>query len=270
MAKDNKGASFEIEVYNMLNEILETEFGLSPKLASVYHKKGYYSKDRGKDIITDVSIEIKRPSATEPYLIWIWECKDYDHRVPIDDVEEFHSKLEQIGMDKTKGTIAARSEFQESCITYAKSKGIMLTRMLAPGTRLYVTESKKDFSEVATKGLTLKPGGAFGFPSYVLKTDHELTVHIWDAFREELEEALKATDITYVEAFDRYHEYLGEFWRTRLLYIFDIDKLEIHETDILTSKQNVQMVVNPISYNGNKYYVNEENYAKLKGVKENN
>lgn len=115
MAKDNKGESFEIEVYDMLNDILETEFGLSPKIASVYHKKGYYSKDREKDIITDVSIELKRPNATEPFLIWIWECKDYAHRVPIDDVEEFHSKLEQIGMDKTKGTVAARSEFQESC-----------------------------------------------------------------------------------------------------------------------------------------------------------
>lgn len=151
----------------------------------------------------------------------------------------------------------------------AKSKGIMLTRMLAPGTRLYVTESKKDFSKVATKGLTFKPGGAFGFPSYVLKTDGELTVWVWHSFREELEEVLKETDILYVEAFDRYNEYLGEFLRTRLLYIFDIDKLEIYDTDTLTSQQNVQMVVYPISYNGKKYYINKENHEKLKEPKEN-
>jgi hypothetical protein len=36
--------------------------------------------------------------------VWVFECKDYTGRVPVDDGEEFHAKLQQSGEDNTKGT----------------------------------------------------------------------------------------------------------------------------------------------------------------------
>jgi hypothetical protein len=48
----------------------------------------------------------------------------------VDDVEEFHSKLQQIGADRTKGAIITRGTYQESALNYAQSMGIGLARLL--------------------------------------------------------------------------------------------------------------------------------------------
>jgi hypothetical protein len=59
------------------------------------------------------------------------ECKDYRGSIPVDDVEEFHAKLQQIGADNTKGMIFTRTGvYQKSAISYARSKGICLARIL--------------------------------------------------------------------------------------------------------------------------------------------
>ena len=79
MAKDNKGEAFELEVMNILTEWIKLgKFGLTPETAKVKHNQGYYSERRKKEIITDVSIELTIPGRTNPYLLWVWECKDLD------------------------------------------------------------------------------------------------------------------------------------------------------------------------------------------------
>lgn len=50
--------------------------------------------------------------------------------MPVDDIEEFHAKLEQIGPDRTKGTMITHSRYQESTIEYATAKGIGLTHLI--------------------------------------------------------------------------------------------------------------------------------------------
>lgn len=99
--------------------------GLHPE-SKVYRSKGYFSKDRGKAIVTDVSIEICVAGSDTPSILWVWECKSYSSLIPVNDVEEFHAKLEQIGADRTKGTLIALGWFQESTLKYAASKGIGL------------------------------------------------------------------------------------------------------------------------------------------------
>lgn len=128
----NTGVKFEQKVFEILQEeINEESLGLIPNCCKIFTQKGYYSKDREKDIKTDISIEVYVANSLEPFFIWIWECKDYKKQIPVDDIEEFHAKLEQIGSDKTKGTvITSLGSFQESSMKYAASKGIGLARLM--------------------------------------------------------------------------------------------------------------------------------------------
>lgn len=136
------GRDFEREVKVLLDqELLAGAFGIEAKNVRTYLNKGYRSKDRDNEIIVDVSIEVFRQGAIEPYLIWIWECKDYSSQVPVNDVEELHAKLEQIGVHRVKGTIACRNGFQKGAIAYAKSKGIGLVRILPGGSVIHIVEA---------------------------------------------------------------------------------------------------------------------------------
>lgn len=114
--------------------------GIIPECAKVFHRKAYYSQQRNKPIMMDVVIELYRPGLDTPYLVWVWECKDYSTQVPVDDVEEFHAKLEQIKVHKTKGTIICRNGFQQGAINYAQSLGIGLARMLPDGSSIRMQE----------------------------------------------------------------------------------------------------------------------------------
>lgn len=119
------GAAFEIEVFKAVQET----FGAEQSGWRARHRPAYFSRARNKDIQFDVSVEFRLSPEAEPSILWIWECKDYGSLVPVDDVEEFHSKLEQVGSDRTKGTIITRHGFQESALEYARSKGIGLARL---------------------------------------------------------------------------------------------------------------------------------------------
>lgn len=131
MSTTSKGDAFEQRVYNALAEELRNErLCASPRRAKVFRKKAYLSRDRDADIITDVSIEVFFPGRDRPTLVWVFECKDYGGSVPVDDVEEFHAKLQQIGEDNTKGTIVTSGALQRSALAFARSKGIGVIRLL--------------------------------------------------------------------------------------------------------------------------------------------
>lgn len=125
----HRGHSFEVEVTAMLSRLLATRaLGLDSDTCQIRTNPRYYSRARNKEITFDVSIEIKRPRVATPYLLWIWECKDYSRPVPVDDIEEFHAKLETIGSDRTKGTVISRNGFQESAAAYAQHHGLGLVK----------------------------------------------------------------------------------------------------------------------------------------------
>lgn len=88
-----KGNAFENRVFTAITDELNGDrLGLSPKLASLFQKKGYYSRDRDSDIIVDISIEVWLPNADQWSLLWVCECKDYSSAIPVDDVEEIQGK----------------------------------------------------------------------------------------------------------------------------------------------------------------------------------
>ena len=125
------GRAFELEIYRALKqEVACGALGLRQECVGIYHHRRYYSAARKAEIETDVAIELHAPDTDEPFIIWIWECKDYRSSIPVDDVEEFHAKLQQIGSDKTKGTIITRGVLQKSALSYAAAHGIGVARML--------------------------------------------------------------------------------------------------------------------------------------------
>ncbi|MCJ8176828.1 restriction endonuclease [Pseudomonas viridiflava] len=126
-----KGDAFEEETFLFLKKELEAgRLGISPSSGRIFKRKGYYSKDREKDIVVDISIEVWLPGANNYSMLWVCECKDYGRSVPVDDVEEFKSKLDQIAGKNIKGVVATKNAFQEGAITYARNQGLGLVRIM--------------------------------------------------------------------------------------------------------------------------------------------
>lgn len=133
MNSTEKGDLLEVAIEQIFQEMLRTgEFWGRPEYCSIHRRKGYYSKDRGGDIIFDVSIEFKYPGAGNFSTLTLIECKNYKHAVPVDDVEEFFAKAEQVAAANSKLVLASSAAFQKSAISYARSKGIGLIRYLGP------------------------------------------------------------------------------------------------------------------------------------------
>lgn len=127
----NTGKALELEVYTILQEMLVRGLlGVHSNASVVRLHPSYHSRDRGKPINFDVSIELTIPGASTPSLLWIWECKDYGSAIPARIISEFHGNLEEIGADGTKGTIITRGTYQESAIKLAESRKMGLARLL--------------------------------------------------------------------------------------------------------------------------------------------
>lgn len=131
MNTTKKGNKFEKKVYSHLKHELDKGFlHVSGKNSIICRKKKYYSRDRDSDIVTDISIETYIRGAKDYSLLTVIECKDYAHNVPVDDIEEFHSKVQQISGLKTKAIFVTTAALQKGALKYAQSKGIAVIRFL--------------------------------------------------------------------------------------------------------------------------------------------
>lgn len=124
-----KGNALEKRIRNLFQaEIDADRFWAKKTNCKVFLKKGYHSKDRQKEIVFDVSVEIYLPGAKEYSSLVLIECKNYAHPVPVDDAEEFFAKVQQVAAANAKAVIASTASFQSGARTFAKSKGIGLMR----------------------------------------------------------------------------------------------------------------------------------------------
>ncbi|MEO8664640.1 MAG: ImmA/IrrE family metallo-endopeptidase [Ignavibacteria bacterium] len=124
------GNKFEKRVYDVFaNELRNKRLYIDPKTSKIKAKQGYHSKDRGENIIVDISIESYLPQQTDWSQLIIIECKDYNSSVPVNDIEEFYSKLMQIAGSGIKGIVVSSQGFQKSSLAYAKSKNIGLIKL---------------------------------------------------------------------------------------------------------------------------------------------
>ena len=126
--KVSTGADFELEVADYMEKsIFSGDWRVSPHFAKVRRKPAYFSKTRTGDIVFDVSVEIfMKSDPVHPMFIWILECKDYESRnVNVDEVEEFHHKIQQVGAHK--GLIFTRQGFAVGAIEVARTHKIGLS-----------------------------------------------------------------------------------------------------------------------------------------------
>lgn len=129
MDTTKKGNQLEGDVFDLFSgEISEDRFFAKKECCRIFQKKGYHSKDRGKEIVFDISIEISLPGQSSYSVLVLIECKNYNHKVPVDDVEEFFAKTQQISASNTKAIVVSTNSFQEGAFNFAGSKGMGLLR----------------------------------------------------------------------------------------------------------------------------------------------
>lgn len=129
MNTTKKGDKLENKIFELFKEdIFKDRFWAKKECCEIYKKKGYYSKDRKKNIIFDVSIEIFLPGQKTYSSLVLVECKNYNHKVPVDDIEEFFTKAQQISGGNIKAIVVSTNAFQEGAFNFSESKGIGLLR----------------------------------------------------------------------------------------------------------------------------------------------
>jgi Zn-dependent peptidase ImmA (M78 family) len=124
-----KGNVFEELIHRyFFAEIQSGRFFAKRQCCKIRKKPKYHSRDRSGDITFDISIEISLPGATEFSYVVLIECKSYTHPVPVDDVEEFFAKVQQVAPAKAKAVLASTASFQSGTREFARAKGIGLLR----------------------------------------------------------------------------------------------------------------------------------------------
>ncbi|MBB5233005.1 ImmA/IrrE family metallo-endopeptidase [Deinococcus budaensis] len=108
-----KGDRLEEQVFKDLKSLIDNdEFLFKKEFCRIYRKKRYYSKARDDNIEFDISIEVFMPNMEEYSFLFLTECKNYNHAVPVNDVEEFIIKVAQVAGHNVKGVFATASAFQ--------------------------------------------------------------------------------------------------------------------------------------------------------------
>jgi len=75
-----------------------------------------------------VSIEITLPGEESYSVLVLIECKDYSNTIPVNDLEEFWAKIDQVAGANVKVVVASTAAFQEGALRYAESKGFGVLR----------------------------------------------------------------------------------------------------------------------------------------------
>jgi len=122
-----KGDDFESKSRQILKKVIEEErLGHLAEYLRIFEKKKYYSHERQKDIVFDLTIEVWPPGAERYILIYIVECKDYNTRVPVEKIERFRDQIRQVTGLNVKAIFITNSPLQEAAFNLAKSAGMML------------------------------------------------------------------------------------------------------------------------------------------------
>lgn len=201
-----KGDKLEAAIYDLFTRLIDNgDFWAKKEFCRLQAKPKYHSRDRGSDITFDLSIEIWMPGADRPALLYVIECKDYNHAVPVDDVEEFQDKLKQI--QAHKGIIATRGSFQKSAHALAKNRGMGLLRYFAPHRHRWILERTTAANIISVPSKSLQELAAvmtdeeFESPVLDLVCDsaHGTTTSIWEFFSN-LASDSTLTDLSKIEA----------------------------------------------------------------------
>ena len=120
-----KGDKLEMQVFKILKKLLENEeFYLSGKRSKIYLKKDYYSSITKNKINVDIAIETYLPNQKTYSLLTVFECKNYETKIPVEKIRAFSSVLNEIGANK--GIIVSKMGFQKGVYDTAKATNVGL------------------------------------------------------------------------------------------------------------------------------------------------
>lgn len=183
------GDLLEQSIFELLDaQIAAGQFFAKRENCKVFRKKGYHSKDRDGDIVFDVAVEMYMPGATEYSMLMLIECKHYSSPVPVSDIEEFFSKVQQVAAANCKAVLASNAAFQSGTQKFAKSKGIGLLRYFdasdfkwslyrSPSASVRTGTAKE--SENVNEGLSVQSYASHVFDLYMQSPNLE-TNSLWD------------------------------------------------------------------------------------------
>ncbi|MCF8276557.1 MAG: ImmA/IrrE family metallo-endopeptidase [Flavobacteriales bacterium] len=126
-----KGDDFEERALEIIKDSIQKgSLGLRSDCIKIYNRKqkSYYSHLRKSNIHFDLSIEVWPPNSERFTLLYLIECKNYAKRVPVDDLEEFHSKIRQVLNQGAfiKGVFISNAPLQKGAREIAKSTNMMV------------------------------------------------------------------------------------------------------------------------------------------------
>lgn len=128
MNTTEKGDILEDKAIGIIERILdEGLIGVMKEYARVFTKKKYPSNIRGSgDVEFDLTIEIWPPNADQYSMIYFVECKNYNHRVPINEVKKFYADIEETSGVNAKAIIITSSPLQKGAYEYASAQKMMV------------------------------------------------------------------------------------------------------------------------------------------------
>lgn len=209
MNTTKKGNEFETLSVSIVEEAIKKGDLVLPVRYELFKKKGYYSKTREKEIIFDLSLEIKSPNSDKYQLLYLIECKSYYPRsIPVDDIVVFDSYINQVAPRNAKGILITDGDLQESAFKSAQSQGIMVIKVtqekdykivLYKNSRVDVFDEKfEEKNEITQKVET--------FFSEIFLPDEErilgFSYHSRNSIEEIAENIIKEYDASLLETFD--------------------------------------------------------------------
>lgn len=121
-----KGNLFEEKALGIIEQLIDNGlFGIKDFL-KIQQKPKYYSHLRKAYIEFDMTIEFWPPNSRKPMLTYFIECKDYKKRVPVGQIQKFHSDILQVAGVNSKGIFISNSPFQKAAHSFADSTGIFV------------------------------------------------------------------------------------------------------------------------------------------------
>lgn len=130
------GEAFELRTKSVIERLLEkselqlkiegqSEMWVVPRDSRTFHHRRY-KYTYGCETDTDISIEESSTDKESKFLIVI-ECKCYTHRVGIDEIQEFSTRLDDL--NATKGILISNNNYQSGALKCAEAHNIALVRI---------------------------------------------------------------------------------------------------------------------------------------------
>lgn len=140
-----KGNLLEDKVFEILSNLNES--GIYGRFTKIFKHKKYFYTPTKKHKIIDVSIEQYLEEGDEvPSIIYAFECKNYDRKVDIGELEEFDSKLRGIAERAIKGAMVTTQGYSTPSLDFAKAKQLSLIKIVDDNLEYVLKREAHDYT----------------------------------------------------------------------------------------------------------------------------